>query len=367
VHIPDAALSAFDVDECRDRAILAWDGMPRELHARLKQLGSYVEFSPSGTGVHVIGTASDPTPLHRIVKLEGAKHVEIYHRAVTGRFMTMTGMPVTSLCSDRLGDLSPLALELLSAAGKDNKSGKKSARGIAGDTGYGAVDGATGAQVSSGSAVRVELTDYERRLWEASLPAELLILIRDGLPEGQRSESFFHAVGWLKDLGFDVDAIEAVLDGHPDGIGTRYIKQGRLRGEIERSYGKVEEKDTREGGDRGGDDEGEQAATGDEATAGEGGGGSRANGPIQARTPRSRRTVPAQSRGTLRKRGVVAAARTRSLTGLGGRTGRRRQIRPRPSLPISSPSIRGRALSARPSRSTYSHLACVISWRDTPR
>jgi hypothetical protein len=44
-------------------------------------------------------------------------------------------------------------------------------------------------------------------------------------------------VGWLKDLGNTVESIEQALSRHPDGIAAKY--RDRLRGEIERCYGKT--------------------------------------------------------------------------------------------------------------------------------
>jgi hypothetical protein len=81
---------------------------------------------------------------------------------------------------------------------------------------------------------------------EASLPDNLLQDIRDGgLSRGRgakadRSRSgLFHAlVGELKKRKWTVDQIHVLLEKYPGGVAAKYA--GRLREEIERSYGKVE-------------------------------------------------------------------------------------------------------------------------------
>jgi hypothetical protein len=216
IHIPDAKLSALDLDDCRDRANPECDGLPRELHARLAALETYCDFSPSGSGVHVFGTASDATPLHRTVPMTGTKHAEIYHRPDTGRFMTITGMPIPSLFHDRLGDLSPLSLELVK-----NRDGARK----------------TKARAPNGrSPKRAPSTDLGERFRQAAISPELEVLIREGVPVRQRSEKFHRVVCELRDLGWEVDEIEEHLAAFPRGIAEKY--GGRLGREVRRCYGK---------------------------------------------------------------------------------------------------------------------------------
>jgi RecA-family ATPase len=72
------------------------------------------------------------------------------------------------------------------------------------------------------------------------IPDELMKLVRDGVPEPDRSDQFHHAVGWLKDLGWTVDGITTLLETYPDGIAAKYA--GRIRTEVERSWDKLEDK-----------------------------------------------------------------------------------------------------------------------------
>jgi hypothetical protein len=67
-------------------------------------------------------------------------------------------------------------------------------------------------------------------------------LIRDGVPEGDRSEQFYHAVGLAKRARWTPDTLEAEMRRHPDGIASKYLQpQDRLKAEIMRAWGKVEE------------------------------------------------------------------------------------------------------------------------------
>ena len=73
---------------------------------------------------------------------------------------------------------------------------------------------------------------------EATLPDDLLDVIRHGAgPGADRSKVFHDVVAQLRRRNWTVDAIVALLERYPDGIAKKYVK--RLRKEVERSYGKV--------------------------------------------------------------------------------------------------------------------------------
>jgi hypothetical protein len=72
---------------------------------------------------------------------------------------------------------------------------------------------------------------------EATLPADLLDLIRNGVDKGLRSEKFHRVVAQLKTRRWDAKAIAALFEKYPDGIAQKYA--GRLRDEVERSYQKI--------------------------------------------------------------------------------------------------------------------------------
>jgi hypothetical protein len=72
---------------------------------------------------------------------------------------------------------------------------------------------------------------------EAELPADLLQLIREGVDAGEdRSAAFHSVVARLKKRHWSAAAIANLLEKYPNGIACKYI--GRLREEVERSYGK---------------------------------------------------------------------------------------------------------------------------------
>jgi putative DNA primase/helicase len=81
---------------------------------------------------------------------------------------------------------------------------------------------------------------------EASLPAELLQDIREGgvslglgaKADKSRSGLFHRVVGELKKRKWTIEQTHALLEKYPNGVAAKYTK--RLRDEVERSYGKVE-------------------------------------------------------------------------------------------------------------------------------
>ena len=73
---------------------------------------------------------------------------------------------------------------------------------------------------------------------EATLPDDLLEIIRHGAaPGADRSEVFHKVIADLERRRWTTDAIVELLERYPNGIAEKY--QGRVRQEVERSYGKV--------------------------------------------------------------------------------------------------------------------------------
>jgi hypothetical protein len=72
---------------------------------------------------------------------------------------------------------------------------------------------------------------------EATLPDELLELIRHGAGTDDRSAAFHSVIAQLKKRRWSVDAITALLDKYPNGIAQKYL--GRVREEVQRSYDKL--------------------------------------------------------------------------------------------------------------------------------
>jgi hypothetical protein len=99
----------------------------------------------------------------------------------------------------------------------------------------GAGDGASaGSQGTIASAGGVDDVD------ESALPDDLLEWIRDGVPDGERSDVFFDAVRGLIRLGYSLEGAYKLFDRYPGGIAKKYTEgKDRLRREIERVYVKL--------------------------------------------------------------------------------------------------------------------------------
>src|SRR5262249_44138219 len=64
-------------------------------------------------------------------------------------------------------------------------------------------------------------------------------IVREGAPAGtNRSDVFHQIIGHYVGCGWQVDRILQHLQQYPDGIGSRYLAEDRLRQEIDRSAGK---------------------------------------------------------------------------------------------------------------------------------
>jgi hypothetical protein len=78
----------------------------------------------------------------------------------------------------------------------------------------------------------------------------LLALIRDGVPEGQRSDQFYRVIGWLVEDGWTTaDSIYKLLLMFPDGIASKYIKSKRLKKQVESTLAKIKNKKAAEATD----------------------------------------------------------------------------------------------------------------------
>jgi hypothetical protein len=78
---------------------------------------------------------------------------------------------------------------------------------------------------------------------EATLPEELLNSIREGgvgkTNDKSRSALFQHVVDQLKRRHWSIEAILALFEAYPNGVGAKYVGSKRLRKEVARSYGKA--------------------------------------------------------------------------------------------------------------------------------
>lgn len=218
--------AAFDIDDCRDRETHEIAPWANDL---IERAGSYAEVTVSGEGVRIIGRASGEH-VHRNQKVPDAPlgRIETYRGAK--RYIVVTGTPL----DDRpiaLGDIDPLIDETVSWLDQAAAAARDAQREAAQRERE-----ASRATTSERGKASVEARSFRPK---GELPRELDELVRFGPPSGaDRSEAFHHAVGWLKDYGWSVDRIEALMAAHPRGVAEKY--EGRLRVEVERCWDKAQ-------------------------------------------------------------------------------------------------------------------------------
>ncbi|MGU3417748.1 VapE domain-containing protein [Methylobacterium sp. D54C] len=208
-------LGMSDLDNCRNPhtgEIQEW------AQSLVAEAASYTEITPSGTGLRIIGLATGPK-VHRnqaIPDSDGGR-VETYRgceRYVTISGDHLPGTPDAFTNVDAQIDHTVAWLDEEAHAARAAKSKPKNS-----------------------SAPREEPSSAEPR---TDLPAELDRIIRDGVPEGERSHKFMHAVGWLKDYGWTAPQIVELMTRYPAGIAEKY--GDRLEVEVHRCWNKAETK-----------------------------------------------------------------------------------------------------------------------------
>jgi hypothetical protein len=190
--LTDTDIAAIDLDHCRDPMTGEIDPWAQEVIDMAA--GAYVEITVSGTGVRVIGRGTD-AKTHKNYKIsgrEGAK-IEFYRGAV--RFITVSGLEISHCVA--LPNIDALIDDLV--AQHEKKSFSIASQNSFEFGGRGIND-----------------------------------LIRNGVPEGHRSEAFQSVVSRAAKAGLSIDEIEAVLTKYPNGIAKKY--ENRIRLEIEQLY-----------------------------------------------------------------------------------------------------------------------------------
>jgi hypothetical protein len=194
-------LSGVDLDHCYDPItgmIDAWaeveiNGAP----------GAYVEITPSGHGLRILGIGSGKEIGRRwsIPNSTNGAAIEVYHN--TNRYLTISAARIAGG-----HELTNIDATLGSIA--ERYDAKKEEPKPKADAHYDPIDD------------------------------DIDALIRDGAPQGFRSEAFHKVVCTLADRRKSRDEIYQILSAHPSGIGLKYAK--RLRIEVDRSYKKWEAK-----------------------------------------------------------------------------------------------------------------------------
>ena len=198
---------SIDLDHCRDAvtgSVEWWAQLMLE-----QALRSYAEITPSGNGLRIWGTAAGES-LHRKFSLDtGDNHAVELFRA-TNKALTISGLDLRQGNSfSNIDDLVDWCVFF----GEKHKPASKAA---------------TAPIHFNGNGSGYSVDDIEQ-------------IVRDGAPaDGNRSNVFHTVVGHYVGCGWDAEQITAHLGQYPDGIGSRYLAEGRLRGEVDRSAGKYD-------------------------------------------------------------------------------------------------------------------------------
>jgi hypothetical protein len=200
--------AAIDLDHCRDIGTRSIDTWAQRFLARGH--GGYAEITPSGDGLRIWGLA-DGAKVHRAFALEiDGKSIkaELFRHA--NKPLTVTGLELVRVPEltgiDRLIDWAVIW-------GERRKAEAAAAAPVIKSNGNG-----------NGCGYSVD---------------EIEVIARTGAPAGaNRSDTFHTVIGHYLGVGWDGDQILAHLGQFPNGIGERYLNEGRLSGEIARSIAK---------------------------------------------------------------------------------------------------------------------------------
>jgi hypothetical protein len=209
VLTPEDELAALDIDHVRDPAtgtVVEW------AQRLLNQAGSaYTEISPSGTGLRIWGTAVG-APVQRKFNLENGTALELFRR--TRKPLTVTGLQL-GRCQ-QLGNADRLIERALLWAERHKAAPTPS----------------SGAGTTIGSGMQLSIEEIEEYVQLAPAPVG---------GQSIRSEVFHIVVGHYRGCGWSPEQIFAHLEQFPDGVGGRYLAEGRLSSEIERSLQRLQE------------------------------------------------------------------------------------------------------------------------------
>jgi len=194
--LKDSNIGAIDLDHCVDQESTKLDSWAEQLCGEAN--GAYQEITVSGGGLRIMGTVSGPETHRKFTfdRTTGAG-IELYRN--TARYITISGAEIGEPCAE----LPPLDAFI--------------------DTLFARHNGHAAGGLDFNDADPQAPPDYDD-------------LIRNGAPDGQRSEAFQSVVWHLAGRGWTVEAILHELAKHPAGIGAKYAD--RLFEEVTRSYDK---------------------------------------------------------------------------------------------------------------------------------
>ena len=201
-------LAAIDLDHCRDPDTRSFDKWLMNFLDVTKH--TYLEVTPSGAGCRIWGlTANGTDPVNRKFSLEiDGKRVaaELFRR--TPKVLTVTGL---KLCSVKQLANVDHAFGWATTWGERRKEAEVKIQ-------------FNGDSFNGGPGHDADHIDQ---------------IVREGALDGaNRSDTFHMVVGHFVGCGWTVEQIYEHLQQFPDGIGSRYLAEGRLSREISRSAGK---------------------------------------------------------------------------------------------------------------------------------
>jgi hypothetical protein len=202
----DDPFGAVDVDHCRNPATGTITGWAQQWLDQA--IATYVEITPSGTGLRIWGTVAATAPLHTNDSLDTGGRLELFRHS--NKALTITGRQLGSC--DRFSNIDALLDRAAAWAKRHKASAAKS----------------TTVTITSGTLSQLSIDDIEQ-------------IVREGAPPGGNRSDLFHAiVGHYSACGWSGDQIAEHFEQFPDGISGRYQAEGRLRGEINRCLTKWE-------------------------------------------------------------------------------------------------------------------------------
>jgi len=202
-------LAAFDLDHARDPATATVAEWAQRLLNTARH--TYAEISPSGTGLRIWGTAVG-APMHRAFNLENGCKLELFRRA---RKPLTVSMLQLGRCLE-LGNVDQAIERALLWAERHKAAPTPS----------------SGAGTTIGPGIQLSIQEIEEYVQLTPAPVG---------GQSIRSELFHVVVGHYHGCGWTVEQIYEHLAQYPDGVGGRYLAEGRLSGEIERSLQRLQE------------------------------------------------------------------------------------------------------------------------------
>ena len=203
-------LIAFDLDDCRNATTGEIEPAARDLIARA---GSYVEITPSGTGLRIIGKGNG-AKVHRKQAVPGANGMTVEAYRNCERFISVTGdaLPeATAELADNDALLDQVVAELDAVKAKQAKSKARQAKG------------------KGGKGQRNKKLDLD----------DLIKNGEGGHFGGDRSRAVWFVINRLLEQGKSADEIVAVLIDPANGISAHCLDQSdpaqHARRQVERA------------------------------------------------------------------------------------------------------------------------------------